>query len=209
MEALEVKDFYQYYLGDSILEGDMKKTLIVLMIAGFASIAYPLEVKILGGISISRSTEPLISGSPEVTLEGHKLGGTSFGAGLSFSLARYVDLEVDCLFLPKGAGATFFFEGQPVDIHHVRVNELSFPVLLKLGVTQGTGPYFIGGGELAWVLTRELENPELGMVFGIGIRGKVGKKAICLEGRYHLGMTDFRTSVRKIRTFVLLVGFSL
>ena len=187
----------------------MKKTLLVLMIAGLASIAYPREVRILGGISISRSSEPLVSGFPEVTLEGHKLSGTSFGAGLTFSLARYVDLEIDGLFLQKGAGATFFFEGQPVDIHHVRVNELSFPVLLKLGVTQGTGPYFVGGGELAWVLTRGLTNPEFGIILGIGFRGEVGKTAISLEGRYHLGMTDFRTSVRKMRTIVLLVGFSL
>ncbi len=192
----------------------MKKALIISIITLFVATAYPAEVKILGGISFSRSTEPLedygrVDWTPVVA---GTLAGVSIGAGVSFSLARGVDLELDCLFLQKGAIVEIIgIAGIPIERFNARVNELSFPVLLKLAITPGTGPYLIGGGELAWVLSREPESMDFGLIFGIGFRKSIGKTAISLEGRYHLGIGDLATDLsvlRRIRAFVVLIGFS-
>ena len=210
----EVGDYCEYNVKVSVMkEGDLKKTLIILLIATSVATAYPLEVKIIGGISLAKSTEPLedygrVDWTP--VIRGTLIGGI-IGAGVTFSLAQKVDLEVDCLFLQKGGDVEIIGIAGPFMRFNARVNELSFPVLLKLSVKQGTGPYLIGGGELAWVLSKEPKKMDFGFVFGIGFRKSIGKTAISLEGRYHLGMRDLVTDLsvlRKMRTIVFLIGFS-
>jgi hypothetical protein len=191
----------------------MKRTLTILLIAAFVSTAYPYELKILGGITFARSSAPLedygrVDWTPVVK---DTLAGGTVGAGVSFSLARHLDLEVDCLYLQKGAVVEIIGIAGPFMRFNARVNELSFPLLLKLSVTQGRSPYIIGGGELAWVTSREPKNMDFGFIFGIGFRKSIGKMAISLEGRYHLGIRDLVTDLsvlRRMRAVCLLLGFS-
>jgi hypothetical protein len=95
----------------------------------------------------------------------------------------------------------------------LRLNELSFPVLLKFSLRPGTAPYLLGGGEFAFVLTRSPKNTDFGLVFGVGFRKQVQKATFSIEGRYHLGLRDTMTEessiMRKTRAVVILVGLSI
>jgi len=191
----------------------MKKILVVLLAAGLASTASAHEWRILGGLSIARSTEPLndygwADFSPYVKDD---LAGVAGGAGVLFSLAPHLDLEVDCLFLQKGADVEIIGIAGPFTRYHDRVNELSVPVLLKLSLLHGTSPYVLAGGEAAWVLSRAPKNLDYGPVFGLGFDIVAGRMTLSLEGRYHLGLRDLTTDhsvLRKMRAAVALVGLS-
>ncbi len=191
----------------------MKRLFIILLIVGTLSTAYANELRILGGISLARSTEPLedygrVDWSPYVKAT---LFGGAGGVGISFSLAPRIGLEIDCLLLQKGADVEISGIAGPFFRYHDRVNELSFPILLKLSITQAKGPYALAGGEVAWVISRDPKDLDYGFVFGIGVDIPFAKKEISLEGRFHLGMRDLRTDLsvlRKMRAAIVLLGFS-
>jgi hypothetical protein len=192
----------------------MRKILILLMIGVSVSTAFPAEVRILGGISFSRSSEPLAASPiPEVYIEAASLTGAAAGCGIVFTLEKFIALEVNGLFMQKGtAVVSRWMDGTLIGTEALRVNELSIPVLFRVAPWPETGPYLLGGGELAFVLTRGPRKIDHGFVFGGGFRKKVQSMAISIEGRYHLGGRDLMTDgspLRKMRSFVVLVGFSL
>jgi hypothetical protein len=71
----------------------MKKLLLVLTLMLFASRAYPLQLRFLGGVTFSKSSEPL-GGAwiPEVSPRAASLTGVLAGGGVEFSLVPYVNL---------------------------------------------------------------------------------------------------------------------
>jgi hypothetical protein len=191
----------------------MKRVLVILLAATLFSTAYAYEWRILGGLSIARSTEPLedygrMDWSPYVKAN---LAGGVGGAGVLFSLAPHLDLEIDGLFLQKGADVEIIGIAGPFLRYHDRVNELSVPVLLKLSLLHGTSPYVLAGGEAAWVISRAPKDVDYGFVFGAGVDIPLGKTVISLEGRYHLGLRDLTTDssvLRKMRAALVLIGLS-
>jgi hypothetical protein len=192
----------------------MKKLMIVLVFGAFVSAAFPAELRILGGGTFSRSTEPLGGvWFPEVSPRVASLTGFTVGGGITFSLVRYVALEMDCLYLQKGTMVeSWWMDGTLLGRSARRINELSFPVLLKLRLSPGTGPYLLGGAEFAFVLNHEPRNMDSGLVLGVGFRKQVGTMAFSIEGRYHLGTRDLLTDetiMRKTRSAVILFGFSI
>ena len=135
----------------------MKKTLVSIFLLLFITRAYPADLKILGGLSLSRSTGPITRQGGGYIYLPHPEFGAGFvaGGGVEFSLSRNVALEADALFLQKGSRIGY----QLLTEHSmVRINELSIPVLVKILFTQGTSPYLLAGPEVAFVLTR----PRLG-----------------------------------------------
>lgn len=200
-------------------EGTMKKVLVVVFLLSLAALAYPTEFKIIGGLSLSKSIEPLGPDDVIYLYPPHPLtgAGTIAGGGVEFSLTRNLAIEADVLFFQKGT--RIYFELSPVPPGMARINELSIPVLFKLRLKPGTTPYILGGGEFAIVLTHGPNSIDYGLVGGIGLRMQVNKIGLSLEARYHHGLQDLRpedvvipsgsTWVRKMRIIAIMLGFSI
>ena len=146
--------------------------------------------------------------------------GFVVGAGIEFTLTRNIALEVDALFFQKGCMLEVRYWDEVIGHSIERMNELSFPVLLKLYLRPVTSPYFLGGGEFAFALAKQYDpnnygfltqRAEYGHVFSAGFRKQIKGAYISVEGRYNHGLQDMASdfwALRKMRVFSLLVGFT-
>jgi opacity protein-like surface antigen len=202
----------------------MKKILAFFFLLSFASLAYPADFKIIGGLSLSKSTEYMDPGGlPGPSLQAQYRSGFAVGGGVEFSLARNLALEVDAIFNQKGTRIRLQENDDPPVYWMVRINELSIPVLAKVRLKPGTSPYILAGGELAFVLTDAAKSVDYGLVGGIGFRKQLNKIGMSLEARYHHGLHDLQpepiydplddvptySRSRKMRVLVFMLGFSI
>lgn len=176
--------------------------------------ADPVEFKIMGGASLSRSTEPL----GWILIEDYPIAkyglGIVAGGGAELPLIRNVTFEIDALFFQRACRIELrsIFDDVPIERFTERLNEISFPLLFKFCLRPGTSPYLLGGGEIAPVLSTRPLRVDYGLVCGLGFRKKVKGSTLSLEGRYHHGLQDTligNVVLRKMRAFALMVGFSL
>ena len=105
------------------------------------------------------------------------------------------------------------------------LGELSLPVLLKVRRGSRLRPYVTGGGEIALILSQRTADVsgvpmngaptatwDYGLVLGGGVEIKLGRAALEIEGRYHLGLADTTRFTNdgaydfKTRVLVLLGG---
>lgn len=133
----------------------MKKLCFVLVFLVFTSWAYPVELKIMAGADLSKSTEPLRGLWSEIYAVSQYGAGFVVGGGIEFTLTRNIALEVDGLFFQKGCRLEWRYWDEVIGHSIERMNELSFPVLLKLYLRPGTSPYLLGGGEFAFALAKQ------------------------------------------------------
>ena len=189
----------------------MKKLCFLLVFLAFAVWAYPAELKIMGGVNLSKSTEPVPGPYFEFYYKPVFGAGAILGIGLEFNLTQRTEIEVDALYFQKGSRIKEIFDNIAGDPFLVRMDELSFPVLFKFHFKPGTSPYILGGGELAIVLAKGPKWIDYGFVCGAGFRKQVRSAYISLEGRYHHGLQDTDRGsweLRKMRVFALITGLS-
>jgi len=191
---------------------------ILAMIALFSGRAFgdklagPVEFKIMGGASLAKSTEPLGSVWPEETPI-PKFGlGAMAGAGAELPLTKLISFEIDVFFLQKTCRIDLRSLDGTITGHFLeRLNEISAPLFYKFCLRRGTSPFLLAGGEVAFVLSRDARHFDYGLICGLGVRKKIRRGFLSIEGRYHHGLQDTRIGsprLRKMRTFVLLAGFS-
>lgn len=198
----------------------MKKVFVPILLLSLATLAYPADIKIIGGLSLSKSTESIGWGGIDI-YSWRALYGAGFaaGGGIESSLAKNLSFEIDALFIQKGTRVRFRISDDPPVYYMARINELSIPVLVKVLLKPRTSPYIIGGGEFAFVLTDGPKSIDYGLVGGIGFQKKSNKMGISLEARYHHGLQDLRpddvifpdlsTTSRKMRVMLFVLGFSI
>jgi len=197
----------------------MKKAFAFVLLLFLATWAYPADFKIMGGLSLSKSTDINPGGLAIYSWRAQYGAGFAAGGGIEFSLAKSLALEIDALFIQKGTRVRFVESGDPPVYWIERINELSIPVLVKVLLRPGTSPYILGGGEFALVLTDRPKSTDYGLVGGIGFKKQLDKLGMSLEARYHHGLQDLRpnsvifpaisTLSRKMRVFVFMIGFSI
>lgn len=196
----------------------MKKALLSIFLLVLVTQAYPADFKILGGVSLSRTTGPITRADMGYLYTPHPEFGAGLvaGAGVEFSLNKNLVLEADALFLQKGSRIGY----QLLSSHSLtRINELSIPVLIKVLFWPGTSPYILAGPEVAFVLTDGTKSLDYGVVGGIGFQKRFGGFGISLEARYHHGLRDLMSDaltppnvpvlMKKMRVFAFVLGFSL
>jgi hypothetical protein len=201
----------------------LKRLLFVFVFVVFASWAFPAQLKIMAGASLSKSSAPLGGIYPLQVWEERVSqfeAGLSVGGGIEFPLYQTIALEVDVLFFQKGSRIEQRYGDEVIGHWIERMNELSFPVFLKIYLRPGSSPYLLGGGEVAFVLAKQSDpnnyglvsqRTEYGLVFGAGYRKLIKGFYISIEGRYNHGLQDMVSDfsiLRKMRVFSLLVGFS-
>jgi hypothetical protein len=198
----------------------MKKVCVLIFIVLLTPWVHPADFKIMAGLSLSKSTEPLYFGGLDIYSFQAEFGaGFAAGGGIELSLTRNLALEADALFIQKGSRLRFEVGGEPDWYYMARINELSIPVLVKVLLKPGNSPYILGGGEFAFVLTEGPKNIDYGLVGGFGYRKQLKKFGMSLEARYHHGLQDLppdelifpdaSSRLRKMRVFVFMLGFSI
>jgi len=191
----------------------MKRLPFLFVFLVIASRAFPAELKILGGVCLSRSTEPVQGPVFDYYYKPVYGAGVMFGGGVEFNLAPRIALEIDALFIQKGSRIEMRYDDEVVDLTRVRVNELSFPAFFRFSYRRGTSPYVLGGGELAVVLAKDARAIDYGLVFGVGYRKQMHSVLLTLEGRYHHGLQDTNrgphVELRRMRALAFLVGVSI
>lgn len=200
----------------------MKRILALVFIASLASWAHAVDIKIMAGLSLSKSTKFLAFGGLDFySIQPEYGAGLAAGGGIEFSLARNLSLEIDALYLQKGSGLRVFEEGEETVVSHhmARIDELSVPVLFKAYLNRESSPYILGGGEFALVLTEGPRKTDYGLVGGIGYRRPIRRINVSLEARYHHGFQDLQPEgdlrpelsarLRRMRVFVFMIGFRI
>jgi hypothetical protein len=196
----------------------MKKALVSIFLLGLVTRTYSADLKILGGLSLSRTTGPITREGAVYLYPPHPEFGAGFiaGGGIEIPLNRNVALEADALFLQTGSRVGYRLS----DYHSLtRINELSIPVLVKLLFWPGTSPYLLAGPEMAFVLTDGTKSVDYGVVGGIGFQKRFQGFGISLEARYHYGLRELMSDdltppevpvlMKKMRVFAFVFGFSL
>lgn len=210
----------------------LKKFVYTFSIFLLFSMAYPQEYKfigVMGGLSWSWPDEISIMGIPEAHWEETYRLGAVAGLGVGYS-SKYLAFEVDALFFQKGCRIASYYWDTFLYYTYYRLNEISFPFLFKMSLFSGTSPYFLGGYELAFVLSHKERGPvgyeqdlskntkktDHSLILGAGFRQRIEKFFFYIEGRYHYGLQHLNKDAdyghfpyRQMRSFVLLVGFSI
>ena len=199
----------------------MKRSWVFLSLFLLATWAYPADLKIMAGLSLSKSTEGIGPAGSVWLNPPHPESGAGFaaGGGIEFSLTRNIAIEADALFIQKGSRIIYEDMGMPIGHSMARINELSIPLLVKVLLKPGTSPYILAGGEFAFVLTDGPRNVDYGLIGGIGFRKQLKNVGMSIEARYHHGLqdmrpdnlsvSDFPAGLRKMRGFVFMLGFSI
>lgn len=206
---------------------ELKKFIFLFPIFLLVSRAYPQEYRfigVMGGLTYSWPDEISIWGIPEAHWEETFRIGAVAGCGVGYS-SKYLAFEINALFFQKGCRIRNFYGDTFVGYTYYRLNEISFPLLFKISLFSGTSPYLLGGYELAFVLshkengkdlTNETKKTDNSLILGAGFRQKIEKIYFYIEGRYHWGLQHLSKDgdyyyfpYRQMRSFVLLVGFSI
>ncbi len=92
----------------------MKKILAFVFLLSFATLAYPADFKIIGGLSLSKSTEYINWGGLDIySMRAQYGAGFAAGGGIEFSLAKNLSFEIDALFIQKGTRVRYEVIGDP------------------------------------------------------------------------------------------------
>jgi hypothetical protein len=187
----------------------VKKVLLVGVLLLCAHPVNAQAIKVLGGVGFG-------SYATSWDMSNERLPGVVFGAGIEVGVSGLM-AEADVIYIEKKNR----YVSRSWDS---TLSEVSVPLLLKFKAGQGTGPYLVGGGEVARILSQtqterggtgrwELETRRLdaGLVVGGGFEAQMGPAALEIEGRYHLGLVDTTRFSSdgydfKTRVFVLLAG---
>jgi hypothetical protein len=197
--------------------------IIFLMGPGVSGQPY---LGIFGGISSSKLT----GDSPEkASYKG--LLSLSFGANLDLKLARQVYISLQPSFTQEGTKVFYDvpLEYEPVDSIRIRLNYVSFPVLLK-AASNNRRFYAIAGVEASYLVSGNLKTGDqkedvaghvtgynLAAVFGAGMRIPLGLPRLVIELRYSQGLVNLtdefyqRSYIPRVKTtgFRMNVGLEI
>ncbi len=197
----------------------MKRLLVVSFTLLTVSGVYPLELKFIGGSSLSRyiiSPEkyyydwyPIV----RYSYESFYKPGFLWGAGVEVSLAKNVAIEIDGIYFRKGSEVKMFRDDVLYAKKNYVLNMVSLPVLVKIKFLPDSSPYILHGGELSYLLShkfkRTYEQPEdvppqeetidikeetknftFGVIVGGGFEIKTRWISFFVEARYHFGLIN-------------------
>jgi len=208
--------------------------LIVLVIFSFC-ITYPalllgntysdrqggnVSFRLLGGLNLAKIRyhwgDPTVA-AEEAEMDPYHKYRMGVYAGFGLETSSRVGFMVELLYQQKGDKVDFD-DGVDLIKSTIAIHEMSMPVLLKLNLSQNTGPYLMAGGEIGFVLsaierheiymdigddepevyyskgseniTEKLKRLNYGMVLGAGFKFRTQGLVFFTEVRYHYGLAD-------------------
>ncbi len=174
------------------------KKMIILAVAMFTLITVlpanaQVNLGVVGGLNLAK-----VSFDPDP--DGVDLSNrTAFGIGgvLNFGLGETLALQLEPMFLQKGAKAT----GQGITGEtELKASYIEVPAMLKFAFGSGdTKPYVIAGPTIGYLLSAKQDETDIkddvksidfGLTFGGGVSLPMGNNTVFVEGRYSFGLAD-------------------
>jgi hypothetical protein len=212
-------------------EREMKKLITglsaALALAAFTMPAYGQGVSI--GAKLGASLADLGGDIEDTDIR----TGFAGGAALGIDLGMITGLQLELLYVQKGAEFSDVIDGVPVNVT-AKLAYVEVPVLFNVVVPVPNSPIqprFFGGPAISLELSCDFEaeangeseeadcedveaptkSVDFGLVFGGGVDFAVGTGAVTVDGRYNLGLTnildDDSGDEVKNRSFQILVGY--
>jgi len=208
---------------------NVSTTSFLLLFLLFVSTVYSQEFKFIQGFNLSSySIEPdeyVYFGFPPIVgdYEIDYKTGLLMGVGVEFSVSKSIAFEIDALYFQKGSIISVVVDEWQFMKWNYDLNALSFPMLIKIKLRSGPSAYFLGGGELSFILTHKRDGMNItenyktfdyGLIAGGGIEIKLKNSIVYIEGRYHLGLKNilkehWQLESIKTNAIVLLVGIKI
>jgi hypothetical protein len=168
--------------------------------------------KIMGGFGLANISDP----DSQTLLDKYKQSKLGYAGGIGVSFGSRFGVEFDLMYLQKGVKFKGVYTEDPDSVDFdvsMNFNMISVPVLLRFNVLSQPAVYFLGGGEVAYILdgktdytytmstgeketgSEKIEKDNLneidyGVVFGGGFGMNFGRMQLFVEGRYHLGLAN-------------------
>ena len=181
----------------------------------------PGGLKVLGGVGLANITYSQDgSAAAGTSIDQYKKSKLGILGGIGYQSGSRFGFEINFLYVQKGVRFEGSDSGSAVgtggsfDVK-VKVTEVSLPVLVKIRFKEGSTPFVIAGGEIAYILSskadywakddatdeiysgtedlNEYDNMnkiDYGLVFGAGFELVSGPVPLSIEGRYHMGMAN-------------------
>lgn len=187
-----------------------KAVSIVLFLSVFTmlvSTVYSQGFKIIQGFSLSNySVEPdeymdVFFPPIDGDFETNFVSGLLIGGGIEFNISKNITIEIDALYFQKGSIISVVDDTFQIFKWKFDLNTLSFPMLIKIKLRPGPSAYFLGGGELSFILSHEVNGTkstlteetkafDYGFVTGGGVEIRLKKSLVFLEGRYNFSIRN-------------------
>jgi hypothetical protein len=160
-------------------------TVLLLLLAAASPAA---EIKLLLGMNSSKYLF-----SDDVTaLNLKQKSGLAFGLGYAFEINPKMVLEADIVYGKKGARSELAFAPGSSIPGIYRNTSLGIPLLFKYRLNQGASPYAALGPEFVFILSHQLEIPELEETFDISDNTKKFVLAFNILLGYELPVGQWR-----------------
>ncbi|MBD3237428.1 MAG: outer membrane beta-barrel protein [Candidatus Eisenbacteria bacterium] len=179
-------------------------TLVSILMAG-AAMAQPSSVSfgLKGGINMARVHNEYSTVDPAPYFL--PMGGITLGTHMNPNIG----FDLDLLFVRKGVKEEHDSDPEQAVTVRIRADYAVVSPMLRISPGKsGAGVYFLGGGELGYLIQSELTNTlpdseqsydytdawarwDYGITFGMGFQSAAtGQSSFFLESRYALGLAD-------------------
>lgn len=202
----------------------MGKIIPILLLAlMLAPPIYADHLRVMGGLNLSKYAGSLFYPQDEWKFR----SGFEGGVGYEIRLGLHFSLVIDGMFIQKGSLLEYNKPSFHTYTLRYALNELSFPVALKLSIKERSSPYILAGGEFSYIFSSVLRAPGIeinpspwpeppktksfypGLVLGGGYSWDMGKISTFIEVRFSLGLENivkYGSDHIKPRSIVLLLG---
>ncbi len=172
------------------------KKLSILIVALFTLITVlpataQVNFGVIGGLNLAN-----LSVDPDQGVDISNRTAVGIGGVLSFGVGETLALQLEPMFLQKGAKATVQGFGET----ELKSSYIEVPAMLKFAFgSSDTKPYFMAGPTVGFLLSAKVEDEsvkddvksiDFGLAFGGGVSLPMGNNTVFVEGRYSLGLSD-------------------
>lgn len=163
------------------------------------------RIGVIGGLNLANVRSPDTN-----DLDSRRRTVFGLGGMLEVGLGRWVTLSVEPMYLQKGPHLSEGFENEE---GMLKMSYLEVPVLLKLSLRASpTRPYLVVGPTIGFLRSAKLSDGsnkfdikssvndrDVSLIVGAGLRVPAGKVAMFVEGRYAYGLVNiFKESVTDV-----------
>lgn len=179
------------------------KKMIILVVALFTLIAVlpataQVNFGVIGGLNLAN-----LSVDPDAGVDISNLTAFGIGGVLSFGVGETLALQLEPMFLQKGAKLKLSDLGFTLEAE-IKVSYIEVPAMLKFAFGGGdTKPYVMAGPTVGYLLSAkvkddmeeqdikdDIKNIDFGLAFGGGVSLPMGNNTLFVEARYSLGLSD-------------------
>jgi opacity protein-like surface antigen len=187
---------------------------VVFSVLFLISSAPGQDIKIFGGVNLANYKEPPPWAGPRIPeiSDAYRANdrGVLFGIGLELPLMKAISLDIGAQYSRQGSVNERYYMNDLMNRTTYELGVLGLPVSLKFKPFRRTSPYFLAGGELAYVIRHMVtvfdalegfsvrddimewtRRFDFSLVFGAGVEiVSSGKWTPFAEVRYHIGLSN-------------------